>query len=97
MAFDPHGTQRMLDLGRAIFALVRMSPTGKQRVLCIQSVSNKLQTVKVDFEEVFGLEPRGGWLLDLIQGKRFNIRRKTPLHLRPYQTLSLIQEKKVNE
>jgi sucrose phosphorylase len=93
-AFQPHGAQRVLDLGEVIFALVRRSPTGNQHVLCLQSVSTEIQTVKVDFEGVFGLEPRGGWLLDLIQGKRFNIRRKTPLHLRPYQTLWLTREKK---
>ena len=93
-AFHPHGPQRVLDFGEVIFALVRRSPTGNQSVLCLQNVSNKVQTVKVDFEGVFDLEPRGGRLLDLIQGKRFNIRRKTPLHLRPYQTLWLIREKK---
>ncbi|MDP2776210.1 MAG: hypothetical protein Q8O48_01090, partial [Anaerolineales bacterium] len=96
-AFHPHGTQRVLDLGGAIFALVRQSPTGCQHVLCLQNVSNEIQTVKVDFEEVFGLELQGSWLLDLIQGKRFNIRRKTPLHLLPYQMRWLIREKKANE
>ena len=38
-AFDPHGTQKILDLHPSIFALERVSPNGTERVLCLHNVS----------------------------------------------------------
>jgi sucrose phosphorylase len=44
-AFHPSGKQEVLELDSRIFALIRFSPDGKQRALCLQNVSN--QTVSV--------------------------------------------------
>lgn len=40
-AFDPHGTQKILDLHPSVFAVERTSPDGKARVLCLHNVSQK--------------------------------------------------------
>ncbi|MBK9779665.1 MAG: sugar phosphorylase [Anaerolineales bacterium] len=40
-AFDPHGTQKILDLHPSVFAVERTSPDGNARVLCLHNVSQK--------------------------------------------------------
>jgi glycosidase len=49
-AFHPHGTQRVIRAagGPPVFALVRMSPGGGDRVLCLHNVSGQPQPVKFD-------------------------------------------------
>jgi len=86
-AFHPYGQQHILDCGESIFALLRS--TGNQCVLCLHNISNQMQTLEVDLEEIFDLSSQGDRPVDLIAGERFNIQRKSPLHLRPYQILWL--------
>ena len=38
-AFHPHGSQKVLDVGKAIFALSRISPDQTKNVLCLQNVT----------------------------------------------------------
>ena len=40
-AFDPHGTQKIMDLHPSVFAVERTSPDGNARVLCLHNVSKK--------------------------------------------------------
>ncbi len=40
-AFDPHGTQKILDLHPSVFAIERTSPDGNAHVLCLHNVSQK--------------------------------------------------------
>jgi len=40
-AFDPHGTQKTMDLHPSVFAVERTSPDGNARVLCLHNVSKK--------------------------------------------------------
>lgn len=47
-AFDPRGVQTTRDLGPAIFALLRESPSGSQRVLCLQNVTAAPQSVSLE-------------------------------------------------
>ncbi len=89
-AFHPHAQQHILDCGGLIFALARS--TSNQHVLCLQNVSNQPQTLSVDLEEIFGHPSRTGWLVDLITGERFDVQRKSPLRLRPYQILWLARD-----
>jgi sucrose phosphorylase len=89
-AFHPYGQQRILYCGEAVFALLRLAPHSSDRVLCLQNVSGQLQSTRVDLEDVFGLAPKGGWAIDLLTGQRF----KSPLGLRPYQTLWLVRPKR---
>ncbi len=89
-AFHPHGQQHILDCGGSIFALARS--TSNQHVLCLQNISSQPQTLSVDLEEIFGHPSRTGWLVDLITGERFDVQRKSPLRLRPYQILWLARD-----
>lgn len=82
-AFHPHGGQRILDCGEAVFALLRISPAGDQHVLCLHNISNQPQTVS--WQDAFQLPVDG--LIDLITGTDLPL--KDNLILRPYQTLWL--------
>jgi len=46
-AFHPCGGQKILDGGRGIFAVLRTSPDGLKRVLCIQNVTADIQAVTI--------------------------------------------------
>ncbi len=43
-AFNPYGTQEVLDHGKSIFAIKRTSPDGKHSAICLQNVTNQAQT-----------------------------------------------------
>jgi glycosidase len=43
-AFHPHGQQKIMRLGKHIFAVLRSSPVGDQQVLCLQNVSAEPQS-----------------------------------------------------
>jgi sucrose phosphorylase len=55
-AFDPHGTQIIQDFHPAVFAIERISPDGKARVLCLHNVSQKSVSFSVN-EKQIKLEP----------------------------------------
>ena len=40
-AFDPHGEQRVLDVGKDMFAVLRTSPDESKQVLCLQNVTSQ--------------------------------------------------------
>jgi glycosidase len=67
-AFHPFGTQQVLLLNRAVFALIRTSPEGRDRVLCLHNVSHLPQRVLLRTERV-KLAP-SPWC-DLITGERY--------------------------
>ena len=43
-AFHPQGGQKILDMGRAVFAVLRSSPTNDRQMLCLQNVSAQKQS-----------------------------------------------------
>jgi glucosylglycerate phosphorylase len=86
-AFHPHGTQEVLDCGKAVFALFRLSPDGTQRVLCLHNVSEQAQRVRIEMKEIFGLFAAP--LTDLITDHRMDDLLNDTVTLRPYQTLWL--------
>jgi glycosidase len=43
-AFHPHGQQKIMRLGKYIFAILRSSPVGDQQVLCLQNVTAETQS-----------------------------------------------------
>jgi glycosidase len=83
-AFDPHGGQQVSDCGNAIFALLRISPDGSRRVLCLHNVSNQSQNVTPDLNNIFSSVP----LTDLTTGHPIDDSTGS-LSLQPYQTLWL--------
>jgi sucrose phosphorylase len=86
-AFHPHGSQEILEHGGAIFSVLRFSPDGSNRVLCLHNVSDQPQRVKIAWREIFGLF--SGGLVDLITDHRIDDLLKDALALQPYQTLWL--------
>jgi glucosylglycerate phosphorylase len=86
-AFHPHGSQEILEYGAAIFAVLRFSPDGSTRVLCLHNVSDQPQRVRVEMKEIFGLFVGG--LVDLITDRRMDDLLNDVVALQPYQTLWL--------
>jgi sucrose phosphorylase len=84
-AFHPHGEQQILDFGEPFFALLRLSPDGKQRVLCLHNVTNQLQLAMVNWKGLLNLS--AGSLTDLITLTEHPL--EGNVVLKPYQTLWL--------
>jgi glycosidase len=57
-AFHPNGLQKILDVGRGVFSVLRTSPDGSQHVLCLQNITARTQTVSL---------PKGNHLLEPYQ------------------------------
>jgi glycosidase len=51
-AFNPQGGQKILDMGREVFAVLRSSPTSSRQMLCLQNV-----TAQKQFAGKIALEP----------------------------------------
>lgn len=82
-AFHPRGSQRIIDCGTSVFAVLRASPDGKRRVLCLHNVSKTRQPAKWDPRDVFANAlPR---LRDLVGGKKIEQDASAGLSLEPYQ------------
>jgi sucrose phosphorylase len=88
-AFHPFGWQRILEAGESIFAVLRLSPGEKQRILCLQNVSDCVQVAGLDFQDAFGADSNP--LLDLISGQQVGPAIKPGISLQPYQTLWLVE------
>jgi sucrose phosphorylase len=86
-AFHPHGSQEILEYGEAVFAVLRLSPDGSTRALCLHNVSDQPQRVKIELRELFGLF--AGGLIDLITEHRMDDLVNDIVVLQPYQTLWL--------
>jgi glycosidase len=85
-AFHPHGQQQVLDCGKAIFALLRLSPDESQGVLCLHNISNQLQNFTIDLKNIFNSS--SGRLIDLITNSPIDYSTGRFI-LQPYQTLWL--------
>jgi sucrose phosphorylase len=55
-AFHPHGGQKILDLGKGVFAVSRTSPDGSQHALCLQNITAQTRTI-VQPDAVVSLDP----------------------------------------
>jgi sucrose phosphorylase len=65
-AFHPAGGQQVLDLGPAVFALLRTPPRAGRPILCLVNVSPGPQTARLE-RGIGGVRPGGAWH-DLIGG-----------------------------
>ncbi|MDD2922413.1 MAG: sugar phosphorylase [Anaerolineales bacterium] len=73
-AFHPHGTQNILDVHPSVFAVERVSPDEKSRVLCLHNVGNRKITLGANYNSA----------TDLLTGRSLNI---SNIALEPYQIL----------
>jgi sucrose phosphorylase len=82
-AFHPQGGQEVLFLNDSVFALLRTSPEGGSRVLCLHNVSGKEQVIQLCADD-FGLCP-GDWR-DLITDEEYAVNQVDfSLVLAPYR------------
>lgn len=72
-AFHPNGGQQVLLLNDHVFTLLRTSPDGSSRVLCIHNVSNRAQELRIAFSELD--LPPGVWR-DLLTSEEFHARKE---------------------
>ncbi|MBE0698557.1 MAG: sugar phosphorylase, partial [Anaerolineaceae bacterium] len=76
-AFNPHAPQRVLAGGKNIFALLRSSMDGADRVLCLLNASPRPQPVQIDWI-ASGL-PVPGQAVDLLSGRQATLTQEKPM------------------
>lgn len=81
-AFHPYGYQEVLSCPPGVFGLVRSSPDGKEKVLCLQNVSDR----QVGMHTLPSIHPG---MQDIITGEPLGL--PESIVLRPYQTLWLVK------
>ncbi len=86
-AFQPQGGQHVLQFQDSVFAVVRVSPTGRERVVCLHNVSAQMQSI--DLNRLTAFDDAHDQQIDLIGGRSFDRRAMT---LQPYQALWLTHE-----
>lgn len=85
-AFHPQGSQRVLDCGPAIFALLRTSPDSQSTALCVHNVGNRPQPLRLNWQAFAGPDTT---FLELITGQTLNLQSHNTLTLQPYQVMWL--------
>jgi glycosidase len=86
-AFDPHGAQLILDAGRSVFTLLRVSSSAREMAFCIHNLTSSHQLI--DLRKLGSALVPGTWR-DLVSGKKFNFSIQDTLHLEPYQFFWLV-------
>jgi sucrose phosphorylase len=87
-AFHPYGSQLVLDAGKAVFGLIRISPDGRSSVVCLVNAGAEPQQAILDLERL-GL-PAGQWQ-DLVSSARVKVGQDGCVDLDAYQVLWLKQ------
>jgi glycosidase len=88
-AFHPNGGQKVPDLGKACFGVIRSSPKGDETALCIVNVSAQRQRLSLRIDQL-GLPEAEQWR-DLIKGGVYLVENgQLRLNLRGYQALWLV-------
>jgi len=75
-AFHPHGSQKVLNVGKKIFAVLRTSPDESRQILCVQNVTASELQIQNPIKKV-------------TRGLLTSRLRESTLTLKPYQTLWL--------
>ena len=87
-AFHPNGPQKVLNLSKEVFAVMRTSPKGDEGVLTLVSVAGSRCTAEIPVRDVGG--HRDNWR-DLLSEKEFGVKENVLLiPLEPYEVLWLI-------
>jgi sucrose phosphorylase len=82
-AFHPVAPQRVLDLDRRVFSILRISPGGEEQILCLVNVSAETVAVAVPTGEMRWSDPES---VDLVNGEEIvATERGLEVDLTPYQ------------
>lgn len=88
-AFHPAGEQTLLDGGKSLFVIVRISPDTSEQVLCIINVGGQKETFYANGSSVLTPFSEKG-CIDLLSGARFDVATvKKGITLSPFQVLFL--------
>lgn len=88
-AFDPYGYQNVFDVNDKILLLLRGSNQSKEKVLCIQNISNSKQDFNLDPGNIINIPESDYNCEDLISTKQFCLNQTSILKLNSYETLWL--------
>jgi sucrose phosphorylase len=89
-AFHPNGTQKVLSLNPAVFAVIRTTPEGDRPILALTNVTRIRRRVEIPLEDV--KRDQGPWH-DLLSEKKINPKKERLLiTLKPYEVLWLVPE-----
>lgn len=83
-AFNPYGSQQVLEIDRHVFAVRRTSPGGERSIICLQNVSNHRVTLPIIQVEIPQLT---GSFVDLLTGVPRELGEGNLLEMHPYQTI----------
>ncbi len=86
-AFHPDGSQQILDLGPAIFGLIRRAPDRSEWIVCVYNFTGREQIVKNPLDTEAARKVKSFY--DIISGKTYGSGR-VGVRLEPYQALWLI-------
>lgn len=87
-AFHPNGSQRILSLSPAVFAVTRTSPDGDQFVLTLTNVTKFKRRVDIPLKELKGYK---GYWKDLLSGRDFGPKKeRLSITLPGYDVLWLV-------
>lgn len=86
-AFHPNGGQKILDVNKYAFCMMRTSPDGKECVLALHNVSNKHLTLNLKPEQLKIVDH--GYLQDILTDKTFSIQPEICIELSAYEILWL--------
>jgi sucrose phosphorylase len=81
-AFHPHARQRVLDLDRRVFAVLRTASDASSQILCLVNVSDARCSVEVPLTEVAW---SGAGVVDLVNGDAMVVEGRLVVNLQSYQ------------
>lgn len=87
-AFNPHGEQRVVVADPRVFGVLRVSPDGAERVLCLHNVSSEPVQFTIRFAEDQAAER---WV-NLIDGSEHSVRAADTVELEPYEVVWVMRE-----
>lgn len=90
-AFHPNGEQRVINLHKGIFSVLRSSPSGEKAVICIHNVQGKTLEMNIRLSDIGII--RTNRLNDLLSDKVFIVENNTAtIKIEPYSVLWLETE-----
>jgi len=87
-AFHPDGEQRVIDINRHIFSIIRKSPNEDEIILCLTNISDHHHEIVLNAVE-YGL-PKIKQLTDIISGQKWEANDLIVIQMKPYSTKWLL-------